>query len=317
MRYVFYSLCVLSLIPMVGFAQPHYTLFMYNKAIYNAAYTGSREVLSLNGTYRDQWSGIDGAPKVYSATIDGPIGTYKGSLRKVALGVSFSSEAIGVEHNNTVMAYYAYRIKTGNSTLSFGLNGGVQLYSANYGQLTLGQQNDPNFAGNVKNALLPNFGAGVYWSGEKFYLGASVPNLLENYYDKNEKQLNNQQARQIRSYYASGGYVITLSESVKLQPQFIVRYTGNATYKLPVNTDLNLSMIIYDRLLVGATYRTDQSFEGIVHMQVTPQLNIGYAYDYLLSALNGYAKGAHELVIGFDLIHEPSKYTSPRFIKTF
>ena len=69
--------------------------------------------------------------------------------------------------------------------------------------------------------------------------------------------------------------------------------------------------------MIGATYRTDKSFEGIVHMQVTQKLNIGYAYDYILSGLNGYNGGTHELMVGYDFVRDNSKYLTPRFIKKF
>jgi type IX secretion system PorP/SprF family membrane protein len=314
-QYLFFLFCAL---PFSGFAQngPHYTMFMYNKLVYNPAYAGSREVMSVNGTYRDQWSGIDGAPKTYSISVDGPIGTYKGVVRKVALGLSFTNEQIGVEKSNNIMAVYAYRIKLKNSVLSFGLQGGAKLYSASYDKLVLQQPNDPNFTANINNAFLPNFGAGIYLSGDKYYVGASVPNLVENYYDKNQ-QFSNSRSRQVQSYYATAGYTIRFSDAFSLQPQAIARYTGNATYKLPLSCDLNLSAIFYSRLLLGATYRTDGSYEGIVHLQVTKDLNIGYAYDYLTSPLSSYYNGSHEFAIGIDFIREHSKYTTPRFIKTF
>jgi len=314
-----YLLLFILLLPTYGFAQsdPHYTMFMYNKLLYNPGYAGSRDVTSIDGDYRDQWTGINGAPKTYNISVDGLAGSYMMPFRHVALGFTMNSEQLGVEKNTDMMAYYAYRIQMGNTILSFGLSGGAKLYSANYSALNPYQQNDPNLAHNVNNAFLPNFGAGVYWSGKDFYLGASVPALLQDYYDKNEQRINNEASREIRGYYLSGGYVFTLSEVLKLEPQMMVRYAGNATYSLPINSDLNLSAILYDRLLLGVTYRTDQSFEGIIHMQVTKNINIGYAYDYEVSALNGYSNGSHEIVVGYDFIRDNSKYVTPRFIRAF
>jgi hypothetical protein len=69
--------------------------------------------------------------------------------------------------------------------------------------------------------------------------------------------------------------------------------------------------------MLGLTYRTDKSLEVILHVQATKKINIGYAYDYLMSDLKGYGKGAHELVLGYDFIRDNSKYTTPRFIRTF
>jgi type IX secretion system PorP/SprF family membrane protein len=306
------------LLPLLSHAQSdqHYTMFMYNKLLYNPAYAGSRDVLSANAVYRDQWTGIKGAPKTINIAVDGAVGDYR-TFRKIAVGVSINNEQLGVENNTSFKAYYAYRIKLAKSVLSFGLEAGTDLYTAYYNQLNLFQPTDPNFTNNIKNAFLPNFGAGVYWSGDNFYAGFSVPNFLQNYYDKEEVKTNDINARQIRAYYLSGGYVYPLNETIKLEPQVLLRYAANATYHLPASADFNVSAIAYDRLMLGVTYRTDKSVEFIAHVQVTSKLNIGYAYDYLASGLNGYNKGTHEIVLGYDFLRDNAKYATPRFIKPF
>jgi len=295
----------------------HYTMFMYNKLLYNPGYTGSREATSVNGIYRNQWAGIDGAPKTVSLSVDGPAGSYMKPFRRVATGFNISNEQTGVENNTDLRVFYAYRINFRHSVLSMGLSAGAGFYSAAYSRLSLYSQNDPNFSGDIRNAMLPNVGAGVYWSGNNFYAGASVPNILQNAYDKYEAKISNNIAQQVRGYYLGGGYVFTLNEVIKLQPQLLARYAVSKVYQLPFNCDINLSAIAYERLLLGITYRTDKSVEGIVHMQVSRNINIGYAYDYIMSGLNGYSGGAHELVLGYDLIRDKSKFLTPRFIKKF
>lgn len=314
-----YLLNILLWIPLAAASQSdeHYTMFLYNKLLYNPAYAGSRELLSANGAYRNQWTGFRGAPVTYNATIDAPVGKQLTPYKKTALGLSFSSETAGIESRQSIMAYYAYRIKLSRSVLSLGLRGGIKLYSANYSQLNPYQQNDPNLAGDIKNAALPNFGAGAYWLGNNFYAGLSVPALLENYYDKNEKQLNGMQAKEIRGYYLSGGYIFTVSDNVKLEPQAMIRMAKDANYKLPLSCDLNISAIVLDRIMAGITYRTDNSVEGIIHLQATRNINVGYAYDYTTSALNNYSSGTHEIVVGFDIGSVTAKYANPRFVKNF
>jgi len=316
-RPLLFLILLFAVMPLAATAQSdqHYTMFLYNKLLYNPAYAGSRDITSVNGDYRDQWSGISGAPKTTNITIDAPVGSYMRPFRKVAVGGSIASEKIGVENNTNVMGYYAYRIQEGNRVLSFGLRGGLKMYSANYSQLSLNSQNDNSLVHDVKNALLPNAGVGVYWYGPNFYAGLSVPNLLQNYYDR--KQSTDSKAKEVRGYYASGGYVIDAHENIKIEPQVLMRYAGNSMYRLPFNTDLNVSCFFYDRLMAGFTFRTDLSFEGIVHIQATKNLNIGYAYDYLMSDLKGYDHGAHEIVIGYDFVRDNSKYITPRFIRAF
>lgn len=319
MRNLILCLVTAAAIPMTVSAQsdPHYTMFMFNKLMYNPAYAGSREVTEINALYRDQWVGIDGAPKTINVSGDGLVGSYMNPFRKVAVGLSFNSESVGVETNTDIMSYYSYRIDLGQSTLSFGLSAGVKLYTANYSQLLPYQQTDQLLTHDIKNALLPNFGTGIYWSSNKFFVSASIPNLLQNYYDKSESSLNNTASREIRGYYASAGYVFDAGESLKVEPQMLFRYSGNGTYQLPSNTDFNLSFIIYNRLLLGVTYRTDNSVEGIVHLQVYHKFNMGYAFDYMLGGLSPYNSGTHEIVLGYDFLRDNSQFANPRFVKSF
>jgi len=310
---------LLTVLPQLIFAQsyPHFTMFMFNKLLYNPAYAGNKDLTEVNAYYRDQWTGIDGAPKTMSVSIDGPAGSYMSSFRKVALGLSVSYEKLGVTTFNNINAYYAYRIPMRKSVLSFGLQAGGSIYSAHLSDLNPYQPNDQVISQNVSNRFLSNFGTGIYWRGERFYAGAAVPNLLENYYSKDHMNTDGASNKQIRIYYLSGGYVFSLSDDLKLEPQAFFRYAGDVNANLPMNADVNLSLIIYDRLLIGATYRTDGSVEGIVHMQVTNELNIGYAYDYTVSYLKNYNYGTHEITIGFDFIKDRNKYINPRFVKLF
>ncbi|MDR3679553.1 MAG: type IX secretion system membrane protein PorP/SprF [Flavipsychrobacter sp.] len=308
------------LLPAAGFSQnyPHYTMFMYNKLIYNPAYAGSRDVLSINGSYRNQWSGIDGAPTDISLSVDAPVGSKLKDFNPVAVGLVINKETQGPIATTNIATNYAYRIKMEKSTLSFGLQAGVAVYNAQYGGLNPLDKNDPLLATDIKNAILPNFGTGVYWYNKRFYLSLSCPNILEDYFDKNEKTYSNgQKASEVRGYFLSGGYTLPVSEHFSLLPQVIMRYTADGKYSVPFNTDLNLSAIFYQRLLIGATYRTDGSVEGIVHLQVAKRLNIGYSYDYSVSDLSPYAKGTNELTIGFDFIRDIRDYTDPRFVSNF
>lgn len=312
-------LLVALMLPMLAIAQsyPHYTMFMFNKLIYNPAYAGNKNLTTINGIYRSQWTGIDGAPKNYSVTIDGPVGNYMKPFRRVALGLGINNEKIGVTDNTNVNAYYAYRIPLEKTVLSFGFQAGVSVYNARYNDLNPFDMNDKVLTNNIDNALLPNAGVGVYWTGDNFYVSAAVPNLLENYYDKDRKNLANDGGKQIRSYFLGGGYVFILSEHVKLEPQALLRYAGNGNYNLPLNCDVNLSAIFYDRLMIGATYRTDKSVEGIVNIQATKNISVGYAFDWTVSQLQQYAKGSHEITIGIDFVRDVNKYVNPRFIKSF
>lgn len=315
MRKLYLFLCIVVLVSLRAKAQSdqHYTMFMYNKLMYNPGYTGSREVASYNASLRAQWIGIQGAPTVANISFDAPVGSYMNPSRLHAVGLSLGRQSAAREHYTDMRAYYAYRLQMKGSVLSLGLSAGGSLYSSNVANSMYIPSNDPAFASNI-SIFLPNAGAGVYWSSSKFYCGLSIPGMMQNYYDKD---LGRKTSKQIRAYYLSGGYVFNLSDDFSIQPQFLARYAFNGRYSLPFNADINLSATAYQRLMFGVTYRTSGGIMGIVHVQASRRFNIGYAYDHMVSALSGYAGGTHEIVLGYDIVRDNYKFLTPRFIRKF
>jgi len=70
---------------------------------------------------------------------------------------------------------------------------------------------------------------------------------------------------------------------------------------------------MYDFMEVGAGYRLDDSFSGMINFLVAPNLRIGYAYDAIQSQLDVVTNSSHEIFINFD-INLPRKVSrSPRY----
>lgn len=300
-RTLLFILCLATL-RSVAQTEAHNTMFMLNKLYYNPAYAGNKDITTITGWYRNQWSAIKGAPVTYGLNADIALKTRNQDFRQFGLGITAASETIGVETKQDIFGNYAFKFEVDDqhTVLAFGLRVGVQLYSANYDLLNPYQSGDPNLAYNVSNAALFNFGGGAFLHNDNYYIGLSIPSMIENYYDKKEKAVHNKRARQVRGYYLNAGYVINSSEDMQIIPQVMVRYTGNADYSLPINADLNISFMAYKRFLVGLTYRTDRSLDIMAGVQVAKNVNIAYSYDYLVSNLAGYDRGAHEVIIGFD-----------------
>src|SRR6478752_6833995 len=65
---------VLIFVTIAGYSQQdaQYTNYMYNTITINPAYAGSRNVLSVFGLHRNQWSGLEGAPVTNNFAINTP-----------------------------------------------------------------------------------------------------------------------------------------------------------------------------------------------------------------------------------------------------
>lgn len=284
-----------------------YTKFIFNKLVYNPAYAGSSDGLNATLLTRSQWGfitpDIPGAPRGGTLSVHTPLGQAK----KIGVGGWLEYDQIGVHDRISASADYSYSFILGESRLSLGIQAGVLYMRTNFDKLegneALNPLIDPAFIGmtGIESKLMPNFGLGLYYyKPNKFYVGASVPHLIDNTYGPTKL------AHQYRHYNFMGGLVFPLGESLKIKPSALVKLVPK---NAPVQVDANLMFLIKDAFWIGATYRAainnfsmveSESIDGIIAFQVKG-IRIGYAYDYTLSSLNLYNNGSHELMLGYDI----------------
>ena len=83
-----------------------YTQYQFNKLAINPGYAGSNEGLSIALVYRDQWHGIDGAPKTASLALHAPIGD------RIGLGLHLVDDRLGIVEETGAWGSFAFRIPT-------------------------------------------------------------------------------------------------------------------------------------------------------------------------------------------------------------
>ncbi|OFX25765.1 MAG: hypothetical protein A2033_15050 [Bacteroidetes bacterium GWA2_31_9] len=281
---------------------PMFTQYMFNTLAVNPGYAGSRGALNVTGLLRNQWVGIDGAPKTQTFFAHTPI-----INKNMAVGLSVVNDKIGPINQTFVYGDYSYTIKvTDNSKLAFGLKGGVNIIKGNLTSVDLTEQNDQSFSTNIDYKPLPNFGFGLYYHSERWYVGLSTPKLLEN---KIEASVDYSKLSEKRHYFLIGGFVVDISESVKFKPSVLTKVTEGA----PVSIDLTANFLFKDKLWLGAGHRLGDSFSALMQLQLNDQLRVGYAYDYTISKLTKYNYGSHEIMLSYDFIFRKDKILSPRY----
>ena len=289
-----------------GQQDPMYSQYMFNTLAINPAYAGSRNVLSVTGLVRSQWIGIEGAPKTQTISFDTPL-----PGKNVGIGFQAFNDQVGITKTTGAFASYAYRLQGQNGTLSFGLQAGISNFRAQYSSvnLTSGGAGDPAFGQDV-NALLPNFGTGIYYNSEKFYIGASVPHLLNNQLNNGEVSVTNGLvSRQYIHGFLTAGYVIDIGLDYKIKPSFMVRGVKGA----PLQADLSANFWIKDALAIGAQYRTQSDVSAMLEAQISPQIRIGYAFDRSITKLVNYNSGSHEIMLRYEFGFEKDKILAPRY----
>lgn len=281
-----------------------YSMYMFNMMEINPAYAGSREQVSLTALYRHQWSSFEGAPRIATLSGHAPLGN-----ERVALGFSYTNDRIGVSNMNELVFNYAYRLPIGPGKLSLGIRANIRNYYLNWSDVDIVDKEDDAFAKDSRILWRPNFGPGIFYYADKFYVGASVPHLINNSLNRDWELSGTQEvAREYRHVFVNGGIVIPVSEKVKFKPSALVKYVSNA----PVQMDLNASFLFFDKLWVGASYRTGHSVIGMIEYYFADHFRAGYAYDHELTDINNHTWGTHELMIGYEFSIGGDDYLSPR-----
>ena len=285
--------------------EPQFTQYMFNEMFINPAYAGSREQISATMVYRNQWVGLEGAPKTQTASIHGPL-----MNKKLGLGLSIMNESIGVTRDFSVYASYAYRLQFRASSLAFGLQGGLINHQENLSEVVTNEENDPEFLYNTPRVVLPNMGFGMYYNTDRFFAGVSIPRMFENKVaGDGTGDVTNDFNFETWHYYVTSGYVFPVSEEVKLKPTVMVKAVSGA----PIVGDFSVNALFKEKIWVGASYRTGDSFAGMFNLQLTPQLRLGYSYDYTVTELSAYSNGTHEINLGYDFSFNKKKVVTPRY----
>lgn len=298
MRKFLYSLSIVfTCLASYGQQQAMFTQYMFNQLALNPAYTGIHEGVSASMLWREQWIGFEGAPRTQTLSVHSPIG-----FRPIALGLVFLHDEIGLTRQNNITGTYAYRIRLGETKLAFGLQASVSLYRANFSSDDVA---DPLLI--PVNSTRPNFGTGVMWHSDKFYVGLSIPSIVNGKLDPSN---DGSSSELIRHYFITGGYVIPLHENILIKPNVMVKYVQGA----PVQADFNMNLLLQRVIWLGVSYRSLESVSWLFQLQISPKMQLGYSYDVsATSRLAQTNQGSHEIMLNYVFPLPQTKILTPRY----
>lgn len=284
--------------------EPMYSQYMFNMLQINPAYAGNRVVDNVTTVYRKQWISIPGSPATATLSWD-----KRQEGTNVGYGLQIYNDKISIENTTGLQGFYSYRLPFENSFLSFGLSGGLLYYNVALSQIKTTDGGDPLLQEDVQR-MLPTAGFGVLYGSAKWYMGFSIPALFKTkVYGTGVNASYSVGAN--NHYFLTGGYVFEMSESFELKPSFLMKAVKGA----PVQFDYNVNGWINKTVGLGISYRTGDAIIGMIELQVSPEFQLGYAYDYTISNLNAFTKwGTHELMLRYEFGGPKSKrILSPRY----
>lgn len=260
----------------------HFSQYMFNESIFNPAAIEISNTINASLVARQQWIGFDNAPSSQALNAN----TYVQDLFG-GVGVNFIYDRLGYESFLTTRAYYAFPVQVGVlSSLTFGLGAGIVNRTLDGTRLHYDDMTDPNGYYDRENFLRPDFNFGTEYVDPNLTVGFAVTHL-----HRSVKGSYSDYAP--RHYYLYAKYLFEdVFPDVDLQPYLLFKSSWFLT-----QFDLNL-IGYYDNMLWGGfSYRLGDAVSAMVGYLITPEIRVGYAYDYAVGTSRGYNGGSHELMI--------------------
>ncbi len=283
--FVFISTWFLLVGNVFGQQDPLTSQYMFTPMVINPSYAGFHDMVSATMSARSQWMGIgDGAPTTGIFNVHSSL-----PIDKMGAGLTISNDQFGVQNNIEVSLAGSYQIRMEHTTFSLGLQGGFVNYSVDYSSINTGDSTstiidptDPAFNGfQADNIFQPNFGFGAMYLTKHYFVGLSVPRLLEN---------NNVTGHSmyLRHYYGFAGYILDL-RYIKIKPSVLLKALApknngedaedDSNIPTYYSVDFNLSALIFNKIWVGLSARNLSDLALMGQLQLSRYLKVGYAFE--------------------------------------
>jgi type IX secretion system PorP/SprF family membrane protein len=201
-------------------------------------------------------------------------------------GVGFQviNDRTGPLNNFAAYATYAYHLGISNRTsLSAGFGIGMSRLSLDAGKLEFATQVDPVvYNNNIISKWRPDLNAGLYLYSSDFFIGLSAQQIIPQKIDFSNNRITEQKGKTIPHLFATAGYRFLVGENFNFIPSVLAKYNTTSGTQF----DINAKLQYLDFLWVGGSYRNEEGIAGMVGLNVSNTVNVGYSYDHTTSRLS-------------------------------
>ncbi len=315
-----------TILSATGQQMPMFTQYMHNPYVLNPAAAGETINTQAMLGYRNQWTGFEGAPKTYYFSMHGALGDVK--TRKNRSPRSGRGQAASLGHYHSVGGYafvdqtgpishsgvylsYAYHLEiNAGMHLSMGFFAGGLQYVLDADEIRLANNsNDLDQAlGEGRQAeFLPDASLGVYLHSSEFFLGLSARQILQNKFQFNDL-IEDKYSKLVNHLYLTAGYNFQVTREWVVQPSTLLKYSQPSELQM----DLNVKAIYNQMMWAGISYRSGESFSGLLGFTLQESLTLGYSYDYGIRDIGSLHSGSHEIILGYTFEGNSSRYRRRR-----
>ncbi|MDA8897824.1 PorP/SprF family type IX secretion system membrane protein [Flavobacteriaceae bacterium] len=274
-----------------GQQELNFNHYMLNSQVFNPAFVGLEENLTISLLNSLQWIGFEGNPTINAIFLDAKL------KNNLGLGMELISDKIGPISSNFVAINAAYHLKLNKNSrrLSLGIKLSGNDHNISLNRFNFDDLTDPNVR-TKDSYFITNIGFGLRYYTDKIYFSFSIPYFFET------KTINKK-----RHYYLSGGFKKELNKKLLLNPNFLIKKASNA----PTSIDVSTMLFYEDLFWFGINYgASDNGFISpnvsggnlsfISGFKLIPALSIGYSVTSQIGNWTGSANSrSHEIYIKF------------------
>lgn len=288
-----------------GFSQSRKFIsnFDFFQSYYNPALTGY-EGSTVRGFVRNQWSGVEGAPKTYFLSTELDFGELAGEvdpalMGKNAVSVNLLYDTYGAFRETELTVGYASRIRlTEKHNLRLGAGLNYQSIRLDGNALTTEEQNDPTlgqYIGQFSNMNVVDFNLGIALTHANYYFSYGIHRVNGGKITSGDEFMDAYPASSI----FQAGYRSAISSNVAV--------ILNGMYSMQKNQDdnieFNFKALLMDRLWLGVGHRIDYATNAQLGI-LTKRLRIGYLYEFPNATSYNLPGNTHEFTAVFNIFRD-------------
>ncbi len=311
--------------------RPQFSQYMLNQYLFNPALSGIEDYTDVRMGTRYQWVGLEGAPVTYYVSANAPLNKEATQVRNRynnrthtvrrnrfqrarphhGVGVMAHVDKTGVLRRTNVTGSYAFHLPVSQKiNISVGVSAGMIRNSINMSEATYINPADPVITSDYVNRTYLDLNLGTWIYSQDFFVGLAGAQLARGGRDLNNSPEQKTPGIIQRHFYATAGYKFRFGNDLALVPSVMMKMAGPS----PFSVDANLRAIYADRVWAGVSYRNQDSFAGLIGLNISYLMDIGYSYDYNNSELDIANSGSHEIVLGIKLFNK-GKVICPQWMQ--
>jgi type IX secretion system PorP/SprF family membrane protein len=187
--------------------------------------------------------------------------------------------------------------------ISLALQGGFTQFKIVKNNISVQDQNDPLMLGGDVVRTLPDATFGLNLSGDKWYIGAAIPQLLSSelrLMDDDFARIydtTSQNGKLASHIYVLGSYTYDINSAISIEPSFFLRAVAGAKTQI----DFGVKSEFKELFWLGMNYSMNNDLSSIAALlgyNINDRFNVGYSYGMPSSLTSNYYSGSHEFMLG-------------------